>query len=131
MQLDVYHLKKMSEDYEAAKKLAVKKVSDMVDIWNMNHLIGNEKLIGNLVEDAAKDWSIVKEVFYQHTKYGQHPVNKDCKYREPDNLGHQQDSVNSKSENSQHQGNNDNCQLEEDGTDDELAMELEHASRTQ
>ncbi|KAK1353752.1 Small nuclear RNA activating complex (SNAPc), subunit SNAP43 [Heracleum sosnowskyi] len=68
IELDVYHLKKMSTDYERVKKLAVK---------------------------------------------------ESC------NLGQQQDTIHSELDHSPNEGDDDNYQLEEDGIDDDFAMELE------
>ncbi|KAK1405013.1 hypothetical protein POM88_004618 [Heracleum sosnowskyi] len=96
MELDVYHLQKMSTDYERAKKLAVKEVGDTIDIHDIKHLTENHCLIGDVVGDTSEEWS-----------------NQDTTYSELDHSPNQRDD--------------DNCQLEEDGIDDDLAMELEQA----
>ncbi|KAK1400054.1 Small nuclear RNA activating complex (SNAPc), subunit SNAP43 [Heracleum sosnowskyi] len=130
MELDLDYLKKMSSDYEAAKKLAVKEAGDMVDIQNIKHLTEDQRLIGDVVEDTANQWSNVKGLFYQETQYDQRRVDS-SKNGEPYNLRKQQPTVNSELEepsgHSDNQGEGDNCQPEEDGFDDDLAMELEQA----
>ncbi|KAK1353778.1 Small nuclear RNA activating complex (SNAPc), subunit SNAP43 [Heracleum sosnowskyi] len=125
MELDVYHLKKMSTDYERAKKLAVKEVSDSIDIHDIKHLTENNRLIGDVVGDTSEEWSNVKELFYQNTRYGQRPVDGHCEYGQSGNLGQQQDTIHSELDHSPNEGDDDNYQLEEDGIDDDFAMELE------
>ncbi|KAL1816018.1 hypothetical protein ACET3Z_018592 [Daucus carota] len=131
MELDVDYLKKMSSDYEAAKKFAVKEAGDMVDIQNIKHLTENQRLIGDVLEDTAEQWSNVKELFYQETQYGQRSVEGHFEYGAPYNLRQRQVTVHSElgetSGQSHTQGDNDNHQLEEDGFDDDLAKELEQA----
>lgn len=103
----------------------------MVDIQNIKHLTEDQRLIGDVVEDTAEHWNNVKEMFYQDTQYGHRPVDGHSKHGELDKLQKQQGTVNSELEEpsgkSQNQGEDDNCQLEEDGFDDVLAMELEQA----
>ncbi|KAL8149745.1 uncharacterized protein LOC141708917 [Apium graveolens] len=129
MELDVDYLKKMSSEYEAAKKLAVKEAGDMVDIQNIKHLTEDQRLIGDVVEDTAEQWSNVKGLFYQDTQYGQRQVDS-SKYGDSYNL-RKQPAVNSELEepsgHSHNQGDDDNYQLEEDGFDADLEMELEQA----
>ncbi|KAK1353750.1 hypothetical protein POM88_052115 [Heracleum sosnowskyi] len=125
MELDVYHLKKMSTDYERAKKLAVKEVGDSIDIQDIEHLTENHRLIGDVVGDTSEEWSHVKELFYQNTRYGQRPVDGHCEDGESCNLGQQQDTIHSELDHSPNERDDDNYQLEEDGIDDDFAMELE------
>lgn len=127
MELDVYYLKKMSTDYEIAKKLALKEVGDTIDFHDIKHLTENRRLIGDVVGDTSEEWSNVKELFSQHTRYGQRPVDEHCKYRESGNLRQHQDTICSELDHSPNQRDDDNCQLEEDDIDDDLAMELEQA----
>lgn len=131
MELDVHYLKKMSTDYEAAKKLAVKEAGDTVDIQNIHHLTENQRLIGDVVGGTAEQWSNVKELFYQETQYGHRPVDGQCKYGENENLrqqlGNENNELEGPSGHSQDQGDEDNCQPEEDSSDDDLTMELEQA----
>lgn len=101
----------------------------MVDIQNIKHLTEDQRLIGDVVEDTAEQWSDVKGRFYQDTQYGQRQVDSG----EPYNLRKQQPTVNSESEgpsasgHSHNQGDDDNYQPEEDGFDADLEMELEEA----
>ncbi|KAK1353745.1 Small nuclear RNA activating complex (SNAPc), subunit SNAP43 [Heracleum sosnowskyi] len=96
-----------------------------LDIQDIEHLTENHRLIGDVVGDTSEEWSHVKELFYQNTRYGQRPVDGHCEDGESCNLGQQQDTIHSELDHSPNERDDDNYQLEEDGIDDDFAMELE------
>ncbi|KAH7856965.1 hypothetical protein Vadar_007382 [Vaccinium darrowii] len=73
-ELDVDVIKKLSTDYAAAKEVAIREASDLVDLQNIKHIAENKKLVGEVVEKTAEDWMVQKEVFYQQT--GLYPHNR-------------------------------------------------------
>ncbi|KAI3446888.1 hypothetical protein Pfo_003553 [Paulownia fortunei] len=74
MELDVDLLKKRSSDYAAAKELAIKEASQVIDVLNIKHIAENKRLIGDMVEKTAADWNSQKELFYEQTGFGRLPV---------------------------------------------------------
>lgn len=68
-ELDVDLFKKRSSDYAAAKELAIKEASQVVDVENIKHIAENQRLIGDVVEKTAADWKSQKELLYQQTGF--------------------------------------------------------------
>ncbi|KAL8508767.1 hypothetical protein ACS0TY_016113 [Phlomoides rotata] len=67
MELDVDVLKKSSFDYAAAKELAIKEASQVIDVENIKHIAENKRLMGDIVEKTVTDWKSQKESFYEQT----------------------------------------------------------------
>ncbi|XP_058182023.1 uncharacterized protein LOC131300281 isoform X1 [Rhododendron vialii] len=66
-ELDIDEIKKLSTDYAAAKEVAIREASDLLDVQNIKHIAENKKLVGEVVEKTAQDWTVQKELFYQQT----------------------------------------------------------------
>ncbi|KAF6156777.1 hypothetical protein GIB67_033246 [Kingdonia uniflora] len=69
MELDLKLLKKISTEYAAAKELAIKDASKLIDVQNIEHIAENKKLIGEVVEEIVKDWNEQKELFHRQTGF--------------------------------------------------------------
>ncbi|XP_047939472.1 uncharacterized protein LOC125187012 isoform X2 [Salvia hispanica] len=68
-ELDVDLFKKRSSEYAAAKELAIKEASQVVDVENIKHIAENQRLIGDVVEQTAADWNSQKETLYRQTGF--------------------------------------------------------------
>ncbi|XP_057768024.1 uncharacterized protein LOC130988247 isoform X2 [Salvia miltiorrhiza] len=68
-ELDVDLFKKRSSEYAAAKELAIKEASKVVDVENIKHIVENQRLIGDVVEKTAADWKSQKEALYRQTGF--------------------------------------------------------------
>jgi snRNA-activating protein complex subunit 1 len=66
-ELELDTIKKLSMDYAKAKELALTEVSQTVDVENAKHILQNDKLLGDRVEEIVKEWDAQKEEFYQNT----------------------------------------------------------------
>ncbi|KAF6151161.1 hypothetical protein GIB67_037369 [Kingdonia uniflora] len=69
MELDLKVLKKISTEYAAAKELAIKDASKLIDVQNIEHIAENKKLIGEVVEEIVEDWNEQKELFHRQTGF--------------------------------------------------------------
>lgn len=68
-ELEVDLFKKRSSEYAAAKELAIKEASQVVDVDNIKHIAETQRLIGDVVEKTAADWTSQKELLYQQTGF--------------------------------------------------------------
>ncbi|XP_042004287.1 uncharacterized protein LOC121753156 isoform X1 [Salvia splendens] len=68
-ELDVDLFKKRSSEYAAAKELAIKEASQVVDVESIKHIAENQRLIGDVVEQTAADWNSQKETLYRQTGF--------------------------------------------------------------
>ncbi|XP_042492490.1 uncharacterized protein LOC122072040 isoform X2 [Macadamia integrifolia] len=71
-ELDLKVLNRMSTEYARAKELAINDAGKLVDIQNIKHIVENNKLIGDVVDKIANDWSTQKDTFYQQTGLNHH-----------------------------------------------------------
>lgn len=101
-ELDVDVMKKLSTDYAAAKELAIREASNLVDLQNIKHIAEKKKLIGEVVEKTAQDWMVQKELFYQQT--GLDPRNSGAPQlpQDDENIERQKDDVNFGQDGSEH-----------------------------
>uniref|UniRef100_A0ACD6A0V4 Uncharacterized protein n=1 Tax=Avena sativa TaxID=4498 RepID=A0ACD6A0V4_AVESA len=60
-------IKKLSMDYAKAKELAFAEAGQIVDLEDAKHILQNDKLLGDKVEEIVKEWDAQKEEFYQKT----------------------------------------------------------------
>ncbi|KNA09082.1 hypothetical protein SOVF_156540 [Spinacia oleracea] len=65
MELDLEVLRKMSEEYEGTKSLAIREASRVVDVENMKHIAEDRVTIGDEVEKINEEWSNQKEMLSQ------------------------------------------------------------------
>ncbi|CAM0881966.1 unnamed protein product [Alopecurus aequalis] len=72
VELELYNIKKLSMDYTKAKKLAFTEANQTVDVDDVNHILQNDKLLGDKVEEIVKEWDAQKEEFYQKTDVPPH-----------------------------------------------------------
>lgn len=49
--------------------LLVKEASQVVDVDNIKHIAETQRLIGDVVEKTAADWTSQKELLYQQTSF--------------------------------------------------------------
>ncbi|KAG6413795.1 hypothetical protein SASPL_126510 [Salvia splendens] len=98
-ELDVDMFKKRSSEYAAAKELAIKEASQVVDVENIKHIAENQRLIGDVVEQTAADWNSQKETLYRQTGFSppqQEEGGNNKKRKEAcDSLATQEDDVDS------------------------------------
>ncbi|KAL6622559.1 hypothetical protein ACP70R_032438 [Stipagrostis hirtigluma subsp. patula] len=60
-------IKKLSKDYAEAKKLALAEASQTVDIEDASHILQDDKLLGDKVDEVVKEWDSQKEELYEKT----------------------------------------------------------------
>ncbi|XP_062202069.1 uncharacterized protein LOC133904611 [Phragmites australis] len=60
-------IKKLSKEYAEAKELAFAEASQPIDVVDAEHVLQNDKLLGNRVDEVVKEWDAQKEVFYERT----------------------------------------------------------------
>ncbi|XP_039123968.1 uncharacterized protein LOC120260539 isoform X1 [Dioscorea cayenensis subsp. rotundata] len=70
-EMELKVLKKMSEEYENAKQLAIKEASQKVEVQDIKHIAENKKLVGNMVKEIVDEWDAQKEMFYKQTGISQ------------------------------------------------------------
>ncbi|XP_044460882.1 uncharacterized protein LOC123192407 isoform X2 [Mangifera indica] len=71
MEVDLSVLKKMSTEYTEAKKLAIEEASEVIDVENIKHILGDKESFGDVVEKITEKWNAEREVFYQQTSLNQ------------------------------------------------------------
>lgn len=116
MELDVDVIKKSSSDYAAAKELAIKEASQVIDVENIKHIAENKRLIGDLVEKTVTDWESQKESFYEQT--GIRPT----QHEEENEMAHQKISNETRKRKEPCDDNEGN---ENDEEQDDFAKDLE------
>ncbi|KAL5226138.1 hypothetical protein ABZP36_012777 [Zizania latifolia] len=67
LELELDKIKKSSTDYAKAKELAFAEASQIVDVEDARHIVQNDRLLGDRVEEIVKEWDTQKEVFYEKT----------------------------------------------------------------
>ncbi|XP_015697222.1 uncharacterized protein LOC102708649 isoform X2 [Oryza brachyantha] len=67
LELELDKIKKSSMDYAKAKELAFTEASQIIDVEDAQHIVQNEKLLGDRVEEVVKEWDAQKETFYEKT----------------------------------------------------------------
>ncbi|KAF0930750.1 hypothetical protein E2562_034939 [Oryza meyeriana var. granulata] len=67
-ELELDKIKKSSTDYAKAKELAFAEASQIVDVEDARHIVENDKLLGDRVEEIVKEWDSQKEMFYEKTR---------------------------------------------------------------
>ncbi|GJM95267.1 hypothetical protein PR202_ga11979 [Eleusine coracana subsp. coracana] len=60
-------IKKLSKEYAEAKELALAEASQTIDVEDARHILQNDKLLGDRVDEVAKEWDAQKEEFYEKT----------------------------------------------------------------
>ncbi|KAH7682955.1 snRNA-activating protein complex subunit 1 protein [Dioscorea alata] len=70
-EMELKALKKMSEEYDNAKELAIKEASQKVEVQDIKHIGENKKLVGNTVKEIVDEWDAQKEMFYKQTGISQ------------------------------------------------------------
>ncbi|PIM99841.1 hypothetical protein CDL12_27658 [Handroanthus impetiginosus] len=126
-ELDVDLLKKRSSEYAAAKELAIKEASQVIDVGNIKHIAENKRLIGDIVEKKAADWNVQKELFYEQTGSSRLPVAVPPRQEENNYTNKKSSNKNKKRkepcDNYERQEDNEN--LDEQEEDDNFGKELE------
>ncbi|VAI27709.1 unnamed protein product [Triticum turgidum subsp. durum] len=65
VEFELDSIKKLSMDYAKAKESAFAEASQTVDVEDAKHILQNDKLLGDKVEEIVKEWDAQKEEFYQ------------------------------------------------------------------
>ncbi|GJN09422.1 hypothetical protein PR202_ga27428 [Eleusine coracana subsp. coracana] len=60
-------IKKLSKEYAEAKELALAEASQTIDVEDARHILQNDKLLGDRVDEVVKEWDAQKEEFYEKT----------------------------------------------------------------
>ncbi|KAF0894230.1 hypothetical protein E2562_037727, partial [Oryza meyeriana var. granulata] len=68
LELELDKIKKSSTDYAKAKELAFAEASQIVGVEDARHIVENDKLLGDRVEEIVKEWDSQKEMFYEKTR---------------------------------------------------------------
>ncbi|KAG1347990.1 hypothetical protein COCNU_06G018190 [Cocos nucifera] len=68
-ELEMEMLKKMSRECAKAKELAIKEASHTVEIEDIKHVVENDKMVGDMIEEIVKEWDTQKEAFYKQTGF--------------------------------------------------------------
>lgn len=66
-ELELDKIKKSSLDYAKAKELAFAEASNIIDVEDARHIVQNDKLLGDRVDEIVKEWDAQKEAFYEKT----------------------------------------------------------------
>ncbi|TYI79339.1 hypothetical protein E1A91_D05G016100v1 [Gossypium mustelinum] len=66
-EVDLNMLKKMSTEYEVAKRKAIEEAGKVVDVQNIKHISENEEPLNEIVEKIDASWKNQREAFYQRT----------------------------------------------------------------
>ncbi|XP_037439515.1 uncharacterized protein LOC119307543 [Triticum dicoccoides] len=72
VEFELDSIKKLSMDYAKAKESAFAEASQTVDVEDAKHILQNDKLLGDKVEEIVKEWDAQKEEFYQKTGVSPH-----------------------------------------------------------
>uniref|UniRef100_A0A453JSP2 Uncharacterized protein n=1 Tax=Aegilops tauschii subsp. strangulata TaxID=200361 RepID=A0A453JSP2_AEGTS len=73
VEFELDSIKKLSMDYAKAKESAfAAEASQTVDVEDAKHILQNDKLLGDKVEEIVKEWDAQKEDFYQKTGVSPH-----------------------------------------------------------
>uniref|UniRef100_A0A7N0TZH8 Uncharacterized protein n=1 Tax=Kalanchoe fedtschenkoi TaxID=63787 RepID=A0A7N0TZH8_KALFE len=79
-ELGLDEIKKSTTEYARAKKMAISEASRVVDVQNIEHIAGNKKLIGDVIEDINTEWKEQKELFHQQTGSNQLQTSQEEQY---------------------------------------------------
>ncbi|TVU33532.1 hypothetical protein EJB05_25355 [Eragrostis curvula] len=60
-------IKKLSKEYAEAKELALGEASQAIDVEDARHILQNDNLLGDRVDEVVKEWDAQKEEFYEKT----------------------------------------------------------------
>ncbi|KAL6847042.1 hypothetical protein ACP4OV_022895 [Aristida adscensionis] len=60
-------IKKLSKDYAEAKKLALAETSQTIDVEDATHILQDDKLLGDRVDEVVTEWDSQKEELYEKT----------------------------------------------------------------
>ncbi|XP_021741777.1 uncharacterized protein LOC110707989 [Chenopodium quinoa] len=74
MELDLEVLRKMANEYEGTKNLAIREASRVVDTENIKHIAEDRLTIGDEVQKINEEWGNQKEMFSQFIGTDQHSV---------------------------------------------------------
>ncbi|XWS70733.1 hypothetical protein CRYUN_Cryun03dG0073600 [Craigia yunnanensis] len=77
MEVDLNMLKKMSTEFELAKKQAIEEASEVVDVQNIKHISENKESLSEIVEKIDENWNNQRVVFYQRTGLNQQPAEEE------------------------------------------------------
>lgn len=74
-----------------------------MDVENIKHIAANKKLVGEVVEKTAQDWTAQKELFYQQTGLDPGNGGRPQLPQDDENFEQQKDDVNFGQDGNEHQ----------------------------